>query len=234
MRSNRFCVAVFAFGIFCSLDLNGVSANNGEIAKIKEPELAQQLRARVDADQAARKEWVEFGTSHKAFGVDLAELDPLIAEQFTSLTNRMEGEDKKNRIWLKDVIQKHGWPGKSLVGTDGAKNAWLLVQHADQDRDFQRACLKKMEELPQGDVSPKDLAYLTDRILSGTSQKQKYGTQAFLENGKVTLYPIDDEEHVDERRKAMGLGTLAESLAQLEKQYGVSKPPEPANGNKAP
>ena len=40
--------------------------------------------------------------------------------------------DKENQIWLGMVIDKFGWPGKSLVGRDGAHAAWMLAQHATQ------------------------------------------------------------------------------------------------------
>jgi hypothetical protein len=57
------------------------------------------------------------------------------------------------------VIEKHGWPGKSLVGADGAQAAWLLVQHADLDREFQRQCLPLLKEAAEkGEASKQNLA----------------------------------------------------------------------------
>ena len=35
----------------------------------------------------------------------------------------------------------HGWPGRSLVGEQGAMDAWLLAQHADRQPGFQRRAL---------------------------------------------------------------------------------------------
>lgn len=236
MKHGRF-IAVFvvvAVGFLSELKITCVAADDGDVENLIMPELAEELRLRVDLDQASRKEWIEFGTKHKTFDVDFTTLDPLIFEKFTALTKKMEDQDKQNRIWLKGVVQKHGWPGKSVVGTNGAKNAWLLVQHADQDRDLQQECLTKMEELPKGEVSPKDIAYLTDRVLNGTGKKQKYGTQALLKNGKLILYPIEDEEHVDERRKAIGLGPLAEYVSLMEKSYGISKTADTTEGDGKP
>jgi hypothetical protein len=194
---------------------------------VKEPELARELRARFQSDQATRKTWIDFMVKHKLAGkVDLDKIDPKLAAEYKALAEKVRSEDRKNLLWLKGVVAKHGWPGKSLVGPRGARDAWLLVQHADSDRDFQKACLAKMEALPKGEVEPRDIAYLTDRVLIGTGKKQKYGTQATFKDGKLVFAPIEDEEKVDERRKAVGLPPLAEYRKVLEKVYGKSRKPE--------
>jgi hypothetical protein len=54
--------------------------------------------------------------------------------------------DHSNTERMKDIIQRAGWPGKSLVGEDGAEVAWLLVQHADHDIQFQKSMLPLIEE----------------------------------------------------------------------------------------
>ncbi|MEX2117516.1 MAG: DUF6624 domain-containing protein [Bacteroidota bacterium] len=54
--------------------------------------------------------------------------------------------DQRNTERMKDIIQQAGWPGKSLVGEDGAEVAWLLVQHADHDIQFQKNMLPLIEE----------------------------------------------------------------------------------------
>lgn len=46
------------------------------------------------------------------------------------------------------VIAEVGWPGRSMVGDDGASAAWLPVQHAGTDPVFQ----------PAGDPPPEQLA----------------------------------------------------------------------------
>jgi len=53
----------------------------------------------------------------------------------------VEAADADNLPWLKQLVAEHGWPGASMVGTDGAHAAWLLTQHADRDPAFQRECL---------------------------------------------------------------------------------------------
>src|SRR5262249_17953977 len=115
--------------------------------KINE-ELRKELADRVKEDQDARHALIESKTPN------------------AELRKKTEEIDKRNMAWLKGVVAKHGWPGKSLVGEEGAHNAWLLVQHADRDRPFQKRCLELLKDAVQkGEAAGKDLAYLTDRVL---------------------------------------------------------------------
>ena len=45
----------------------------------------------------------------------------------------MQAVDLANTTRLREIVSADGWPGRSLVGTDGAHAAWLLAQHADPD-----------------------------------------------------------------------------------------------------
>ena len=98
-----------------------------------------------------------------------------------------------------------------MVGGDGARAAWLLVQHADRNVPFQRKCLSLLENhKATGQVSSADIAYLTDRVLVNESKPQLYGTQFHSVEGVRQQRPIHDTAIVDRRRIAMGLRTLKE------------------------
>jgi hypothetical protein len=128
--------------------------------------------------------------------------------------------DRKNTARLKEIVDKHGWPGKNSVGDDGAHAAWLLVQHADRDRAFQKKCLTLLEQAVKAhEASPTDLAYLTDRVLVGENKKQIYGTQFRMVDGKWEPNPIEDEKNVDRRRKEVGLPSMAEYRKLIEQMY---------------
>lgn len=120
--------------------------------------------------------------------------------------------DSLNLLFIKKVIAQQGFPGISQVGTPASDAAFLLVQHADNDIAFQKTVLKQMEKLlVTGGVTPSNYAYLYDRIMVKEQGKQYYGTQ-FRNMSKGELFPIDDKENVDVRRKKLGLSTLAEYL----------------------
>jgi hypothetical protein len=173
-------------------------------------ELRAELHKRVAEDQDARKKVIDAVKAGRA--------------QNDELNKKTAEIDAANTQWLKGVVEKHGWPGKSLVGAPGAHDAWLLVQHADRDREFQKKCLELMKPLvPKGEVAKTDFAYLTDRVLVADGKKQLYGTQFHTVNGKMEPQPIEDEAKVDERRKEMGMGTLAEYRKMIEEVYQNKK-----------
>ena len=183
---------------------------------VGDEKLRQELLRRMKEDQDARKKLIRIMNAPK---------EPGKKENLPDMKAMIE-IDKRNTAWLKEVIDRKGWPGKSLVGADGAQAAWLLVQHADQDRAFQKHCLPLLAEaVKKGEATGAHLAYLTDRVRVGAGEKQVYGTQFHTVDGKLEPQPIEDEANVDKRRKEVGLPTLAEYRKQIERTYRP-QPPE--------
>lgn len=114
--------------------------------------------------------------------------------------------DDANTSRFKEIVGQIGWPTISKVGEKVSDNAWLLAQHADHDPAFQKQCLALMKAADEGDVPKANIAYLEDRILVGEGKLQQYGTQYFkTEAGATGVRPIEDMEHLNERRASMGL-----------------------------
>jgi hypothetical protein len=128
--------------------------------------------------------------------------------------------DAANTARMKRIVAERGWPGRSLVGEDGAQAAWLLVQHADHDPAFQRACLELLSHAVQaGEADARQQAYLTDRVLLAEGNQQRYGTQFMLVGGSWQPRPLTDPDHVDERRRQVGLEPLADYRQRFEQPY---------------
>jgi hypothetical protein len=164
--------------------------------------LREELLRRVKEDQDARSRVIKAGPADAQAARTMAEVD------------------RKNTARLKEIVNKHGWPGKSLVGEDGAHAAWLLVQHADKDHDFQKRCLTLLEKaVKRGEAAAADHAYLSDRVLVAENKKQLYGTQFRTVDGKMEPYPIADEKGLERRRKEAGLSSMAEYRKMLEQVY---------------
>lgn len=117
--------------------------------------------------------------------------------------------DARHGIQIHQIIQEHGYPTQKLIGSEGMKAFWLLIQHQDFDTKLQEDCLAHCDfESPQK-------AYLTDRVRINNNQPQLYGTQFMRSGGKLIPSPIEDVENVEERRKEIGLDTLEEYAKRM-------------------
>jgi hypothetical protein len=194
-RTPAFLLALLALLAGCSFSrvdqpVHAVSRNEA---------LRRELLAMCDVDQRSRA----------GFNTQMAPEEMAIIERV----------DAVHTARMKKIVEQHGWPGRSLVGEDGAHAAWLLVQHASTD--FMVNCLPLLERAAKtGEASAKDYAYLFDRVRMNQSQPQVYGTQFKSDSdGKLVLHPIEDAEHVDERRRSIGLEPLAEYERALRKAF---------------
>jgi len=189
-----------------------------------EPELRDELLRRREADQEMRKSFKRWVDEQRLAGAaDVADLSDEKKAENEKLMKTFQAVDLENTAWLQGIVEKHGWPTISLVGKEGAHAAWLLVQHADMDRKFQRRCLDLMVALPKDEVSQSDFAYLTDRVLLADGKNQVYGTQLQVVDGRLKPRPLEDEANVDKRRSEVGLMPLAEYLRVAE-QITVGSP----------
>lgn len=183
-----------------------ITALEQRLAALTQPALRRELLERFQRDQAALK----------AAGYEYTDASKVVRSE--------------NNARMKEIIAAHGWPGKSMIGEDGAHAAWLLVQHADDEPAFQKQCLALMKPLVDaGEVTENNYAYLHDRIAVAEGRRQRYGTQF---NKQREPQPIEDEANVDARRIAIGLPPMAEYKQQMLQMYGRPKSPAPAQRSK--
>ena len=111
---------------------------------------------------------------------------------------------------IKEAVESYGAISISKFGGSVSFDAWLLVQHMDKHLDFQEKYLNLMLEDPD-DFIPRNIAYLTDRVLSNKGKPQIYGTQ-FEEGkgGKMRPMPTIDPKEVNNRRAFVGLEPIEE------------------------
>ncbi len=195
-----------------------------EVGDEKEPELRAELMRLVKDDQKIRGEFNKFRREHGLFGIDNKSLnekldkDSALKKEFQDLALQMQQFDDGRLVRMKEIIAKYGWPGRSLVGTEAATAAYLIVSHAVRDVAFQRSALEAMKQLPPCEVENTQLASLTDRVLLAEGKKQLYGTMIFVKpDGTFAPNPIEDEANVDKRRAELGLQPLAEYIRRANK-----------------
>jgi hypothetical protein len=127
--------------------------------------------------------------------------------------------DKRNTERMKGIVEKIGWPTVSKVGSEASRMSWLLVQHADHDVEFQNKCLALMRFESESEVLKIDVAYLEDRVRVNEGRPQLYGTQFYGQGDSYGPRPIEDPEHVDQRRKELGLDSLEDYKKRLIEKY---------------
>jgi putative acetyltransferase len=139
---------------------------------------------------------------------------------------RQESLDRMHSSRLKEILAYNGWPGKDLVGTDGAEAAFHLAEHSHREPQFQRECLKLMGRgMERGQVDPAHYAELFDRVQVAAGALQRFGTQAHVVDGQLKFLPIEDPQRVDSRRAKMGLVPLSAYRRQLEQAYLIRSQP---------
>ena len=130
--------------------------------------------------------------------------------------------DRLNQKEAKKIFEQYGFPGVDLVGEEGSTDFFFLVQHADDDPSFQRKVLQAMEEeMTHRNASPKQYAYLTDRVHINEGKKQIYGTQVQVNEdlGSFEVKPVIEPDKLNERRKKVGLPPIEDYLKMINERF---------------
>lgn len=128
--------------------------------------------------------------------------------------------DEDNTAFLRQVLTERGWPGRSLVGEDGAHAAWLLAVHAVVDRDLARRCLQMLgEAVRAGEAAAQDWACLLDRVLLADGRAQLFGTQLASNDGQYHPERLHAEDSVDVLRSLVGLDPMNTYLAEMTNEH---------------
>lgn len=146
------------------------------------------------------------------------------SEEMEYLWNLISWQDSLNESKIVEIIEKHGWVGKSLVGGKANMTLWLVIQHAPLDIQEKYLPLLK-ESVNKGESSARHLALLEDRILMRKGEPQIYGSQVTQnpETGKYEVYQIKDPEYVNQRREKIGLGPIENYLKNWDIEWEVTQ-----------
>jgi hypothetical protein len=173
-----------------------------------DPALCADLLAMVAEDEAVRARLVEEGASFDGYHPEL------------------ELVHRRNAAELMAIADAHGWPGRALVGDEGADAAWRIAQHSiGEPHVMRRAVALVREALKAGDVPGWHGASLVDRIRVFEGRPQVYGTQLdWDDQGALGVVELEDPPGVDARRAALGLLPLAEQIARARENEASGYP----------
>lgn len=128
-----------------------------------------------------------------------------------SYVPRMEAVHIRNASRLRELIAEYGWPDEAIAGKDGAEAAWIIVQHAIGEPEFQRQMLRLLQACADTNRVPRwHAAYLEDRISMYEGRAQRFGTQWMDDprDGRIRPWKIAKPEQVNELRSEVGLDPL--------------------------
>jgi hypothetical protein len=192
------------------------------------PDLKTELSSILTKDQGYR-ELFGGGISEDRKSELLNELE--ISEK-AFLENERElfrKNDSLNLVQIEAIIDKHGYPGKSLVGEPENEAAWFVIQHSNKIENY-FPIIK--EAGAKGELDAVKVAMMEDRMLMLSGKEQIYGTQGkaiFLvknplkqEDVKYVVWPIRNPEKVNELRAEIGFKTsVEENSNSMNIQYQV-------------
>ena len=116
-------------------------------------------------------------------------------------------EDHRNQELVISIVEKCGIPTLKDVTQKQMNAIWLGLQHSNK-KYRNKYFSQVVRAVENGDLSKQQYALMKDRILMDEGKPQIYGSQ--IKNGK--LYPLENPETVNERRKEMGMGTIEDYL----------------------
>lgn len=125
--------------------------------------------------------------------------------------------DQDNTDWLKGELRDRGWFTLREYGEDAESAAFLLVQHADRDVNFQAEVLAMLQTLAaKGEARLTSYAFLYDRVAVAQGRPQRYGTQGRCTGpGVWQPFEIEDPAGVDQRRATIDQPPTAQSAAAM-------------------
>ena len=118
------------------------------------------------------------------------------------------------------VIKENGWLTKEALGGDDGLEAFIFLISNNKDIQAQEELLPVLvEAAKKGYIGNPLIASFVDSIRVGSKMPQIFGTQAVIRNNVVYLYPILNEEKVDEWRKQYDMPPLAYQIRAFEGRY---------------
>ncbi|MFM2269246.1 MAG: hypothetical protein RL757_2687 [Bacteroidota bacterium] len=137
------------------------------------------------------------------------------------LINKLQKTDSSNLFRVKELINKFGYPGTSLVGTPTNEATFYILQHS-QDIDKYLRIIKKAAQ--KKELPFKFYAMMLDRSLMYKGKEQVYGTQgkgfetmnpqSNQKEFKIIIWPINKPKSVNKRRKKAGFDDTVEENAK--------------------
>jgi VWFA-related protein len=128
---------------------------------------------------------------------------------------------ERHLLRICQIIRENGWLTKDVLKDDGFQAFTFLIT-TNVAFGLQRELLPVLSEAAKkGYIGNPILASIVDSIRTGLMSPQIFGTQATIRNNVIYLYPLLNEEKVDDWRKLYDLPPLAVQIRAMENHYAL-------------
>jgi hypothetical protein len=182
---------------------------NQDNSSRQNPLLVAQLDSIYRSDQKYRK---QMDSIRKKFGWN--------SEEMKALTKIGNKEDSLNLIKVSRILDTYGWLGPEVIGEQGNSTLFLVIQHSNQSAQEKYLPLLR-EAVKNKKARGSSLALMEDRVALGQGKMQMYGSQLFQDSTGAYVDPIEDVDHLDQRRAAIGLPPMAEYVKRWKIEWNV-------------
>ena len=175
--------------------------------------LKKQLNRIYDDDQRVRR---PLESIYQKYGLDSKEMK----DQWALIRQ----VDSINLTHVRNILDNNGWLGPNAIGKKGNLALFLVIQHSNLTT--QQIYLPMMREAVRNkNANPAHLALLEDRVALELGKRQIYGSQIHMDKVTQTYYvaPLEEPDHVDERRHSVGLEPLAEYVKEWKIKWDVEQ-----------
>jgi Ca-activated chloride channel family protein len=137
-------------------------------------------------------------------------------ENNQKLVAEVSRTSENHLLRLCQIVRENGWLTSRLVGEDAMAAALTIVRN-NKAAALQKEFFPVLEAAAQkGLIGKSNLAWLIDSIRLGAGQPQIFGTQSYLKNEMIYLYPVLNEERLDKWRALYDLPPMADFIKDLE------------------
>lgn len=145
------------------------------------------------------------------------------SEQFKASLVRVGEADQQNLALVTEILDRHGWLSRKLVGPKANSALFLVIQHSPLETQKKYQPLLKLA-VSAGAADKRELAMLDDRIAVAEGRPQRYGTQIHIgADGTASVPAVESPELLDERRDEVDLPPMSEYLKNWALSWPMSK-----------
>lgn len=190
-----------------------VESNKQEYEKDLDKPLVAELDTIYQLDQNYR---MQINEIEEAYGRD--------SEEMRAHWKLIQETDSVNLIKIKKILDERGWLGANVIGGQGNATLFLVIQHADLETQLKYLPMMR-DAVKEGNARASSLALLEDRVALRQGERQIYGSQIGRDQdtGEFYVSPLIEPEKVNERRAAVGLGTIEEYIKNWDMTWDIKK-----------